>query len=42
VEEMKMMTGQILDVAMHVDKMLDIGIRSGSQSLVRKLISVLR
>jgi hypothetical protein len=36
------MTEQILDVAMQVDKVLDIGIRSGGQTLVRKLISVLR
>ncbi len=42
VEEINKMTAQILDVAMQIDKMLDIGIRSGSQSLVRKLISVLR
>lgn len=41
-EEMKKMTDQVLDVAMQVDKMLDIGIRSGSQSLVRKLITILR
>lgn len=42
VEELNKMTTQILDVAMQVDKVLDIGIRSGGQSLVRKLISVLR
>ncbi len=42
IEEMNKMTAQILDVAMQVDKVLDIGIRSGGQSLVRKLISVLR
>jgi len=42
VEELVKMTSQILDVAMQVDKMLDIGIRSGGQSFVRKLISVLR
>jgi DNA-binding transcriptional regulator GbsR (MarR family) len=42
VEEINTMTAQILDVAMQVDKVLDIGIRSGSQSLVRKLISILR
>ncbi len=42
VDELNKMTSQILDVAMQVDKMLDIGIRSGSQSFVRKLISVLR
>jgi len=42
VEEINKMTTQILDVAMQVDKVLDIGIRSGSQSLVRKLINVLR
>ena len=42
VEEMNKMTTQILDVAMQVDKVLDIGIRAGGQSLVRKLINVLR
>jgi DNA-binding transcriptional regulator GbsR (MarR family) len=42
VDEINNMTTQILDVAMQIDKVLDIGIRSGSQSLVRKLISVLR
>ena len=42
VEEINKMTAQILDVAMQVEKVLEIGIRSGSQSLVRKLISVLR
>ncbi len=42
VEELNKMTLQILDVAMQVDKVLDIGIRSGGQALVRKLISVLR
>jgi DNA-binding transcriptional regulator GbsR (MarR family) len=42
VDEINKMTTQILDVAMQLDKVLDIGIRSGSQSLVRKLISVLR
>jgi DNA-binding transcriptional regulator GbsR (MarR family) len=42
VEEINKMTTQILDVAMQIDKVLDIGIRSGSQSLVRKLINVLR
>lgn len=42
VEELNKMTAQILDVAMQVDKMLDIGIRSGGQTFVRKLISVLR
>jgi DNA-binding transcriptional regulator GbsR (MarR family) len=42
VEEINKMTAQILDVAMQIDKVMDIGIRSGSQSLVRKLISVLR
>lgn len=41
-EEMKRMADQVLDVAMQVDKVLDIGIRSGSQSLVRKLINILR
>ena len=42
VEEINKMTTQILDVAMQLDKILDIGIRSGGQSLVRKLINVLR
>jgi len=42
IDEINKMTTQILDVAMQVDKVLDIGIRSGGQSLVRKLISVLR
>jgi DNA-binding transcriptional regulator GbsR (MarR family) len=42
VDEMNNMTTQILDVAMQIDKIFDIGVRSGSQSLVRKLISVLR
>ena len=42
VEELNKVIGQILDVAMQVDKVLDIGIRSGGQSLVRKLINVLR
>ena len=42
VAELNKMTTQILDVAMQIDKVLDIGIRSGGQSLVRKLISVLR
>ena len=42
VEELNKVTSQILDVAMQIDKVLDIGIRSGGQSLVRKLISVLR
>jgi len=42
VNELTRMTSEILDVAMQIDKVLDIGIRSGGQSLVRKLISVLR
>jgi DNA-binding transcriptional regulator GbsR (MarR family) len=42
VEELTKMTTQILDVAMQIDKVIDIGIRSGGQSLVRKLINVLR
>jgi DNA-binding transcriptional regulator GbsR (MarR family) len=42
VEEINKMTSQILDVAMNIDKVLDIGIRSGGQSLVRKLINILR
>jgi DNA-binding transcriptional regulator GbsR (MarR family) len=42
VEEINKMTSQMLDVAMQLDKILDIGVRSGGQSLVRKLINVLR
>lgn len=42
VEEFNKMSMQILDVAKQVDKVLEIGIRSGGQSLVRKLINVLR
>src|SRR5687768_16539849 len=42
VEELNKVSSQILDVAMQIDKVMDIGIRSGGQSLVRKLISVLR
>ncbi len=42
VEELNKMTEQILDVAMQIDKMIDIGIRAGGQSLVRKFISILR
>ena len=41
-EEINKMTAQILDVAMQVDKVLDISIRAGGQSIVRKLINVLR
>jgi DNA-binding transcriptional regulator GbsR (MarR family) len=42
VAEINKMTSQILDVAMQIDKVMDIGIRAGGQTLVRKLISVLR
>lgn len=42
VEELNKMSSQILDVAMQVDKILDIGIKTGGQALVRKLFSVLR
>ncbi len=42
VDEINRISHQVLDVAMQVDKVLDIGIRSGGQSLVRKLINVLR
>ena len=42
VEELNKMTSQILDVAMQIDKVVDIGIRSGGQSLVRKLMNILR
>ncbi|HUR31560.1 MAG TPA: MarR family transcriptional regulator [Saprospiraceae bacterium] len=42
VDELNKVSSQILDVAMQIDKVLDIGIRSGGQSIVRKLISVLR
>jgi DNA-binding transcriptional regulator GbsR (MarR family) len=41
-EEMKKMADQVMDVAMHVDKVLEVGIRSGSQGLLRKLINILR
>ena len=41
-EELNKMTSQVLDVAMQIDKVIDIGIRSGGQSLVRKLINILR
>ena len=41
VNELNKMTSQILDVAMQIDKVIDIGIRAGGQSLVRKLMSVL-
>jgi hypothetical protein len=36
------MTSQVLDVAMQIDKVIDIGIRSGGQSVVRKLMNILR
>ncbi len=42
IEAINTMTTQVLDVAMQIDKVLDIGIRSGSQALVRKLINILR
>ena len=42
VEELNKVSSHMLDVAMQIDKVLEIGIRSGGQSLVRKLISVLR
>lgn len=42
IAEFNKMTSQLLDVAMQVDKVLDISIRSGGQSIVRKLINVLR
>lgn len=42
ITELNKMTSQMLDVAMQVDKVLDIGIRSGGQTIVRKLINVLR
>jgi DNA-binding transcriptional regulator GbsR (MarR family) len=42
IAEFNKMTAQLLDVAMQVDKLLDISIRSGGQSIVRKLINVLR
>lgn len=40
--ELKKVSAQLLDVAMQVDKVLEIGIRSGGDSIVRKLINVLR
>ena len=42
IQELNKMTEQMLDVAMQVDKVMEIGIRSGGQSFVRKLINVLR
>ena len=42
VDELNKMSSEILDVAKQIDKVFDIGIRSGGQSLVRKLINVLR
>jgi DNA-binding transcriptional regulator GbsR (MarR family) len=42
IQELNRMTEQLLDVVMQVDKVLEIGIRSGGQSFVRKLINVLR
>lgn len=42
VDELNKMTSQMLDVAMQTDKVLEIGIRAGGQSLMRKLINVLR
>ena len=42
VNELNNMTSQILDVAMQIDKVLDISIRAGGQSIVRKLINILR
>lgn len=42
IEEFNKISAQILDVAMQVDKVIDIAIRSGGQNLVRKLINVLR
>lgn len=42
VEEINKMANGILDVARQVDKVLNISIRAGGQSLARKLINVLR
>lgn len=42
VDELNKVTAQMLDVAMQIDKVLEIGIKSGGQTLVRKLISILR
>lgn len=42
IEELTKMTTQILEVAMQIDKVLEIGIRSGGNTLVRKLINILR
>lgn len=41
-EELNKMTSGILDVAMQLDRVIDIGIKSGGQSLLRKLMGVLR
>lgn len=42
IDELRSVTDQIMDVAMQLDKILEIGVRSGSQPLLRKLINVLR
>lgn len=41
-EELSKMTSEILDVAMQIDKVIDTGIRAGGQSIIRKLINVLK
>ncbi|MDQ3016281.1 MAG: ArsR family transcriptional regulator [Bacteroidota bacterium] len=42
IEEFQKMTSQLLDVSRQVEKVLEIGIRSGGQSVIRKLLNVLR
>lgn len=42
ISEIRAMSDQIMDVAMQIDKILEIGVRSGSQPLLRKLLNVLR
>ena len=41
-QELQQMTTQLLDVAMQVDKLIEVGIRSGGPTIIRKLINVLR
>lgn len=42
VAELKKVSACLLDVAMQIDKVMEIGIRTGGDSIVRKLINVLR
>lgn len=41
-EELSRITSEILDVAMQIDKVIDTGIKAGGQSIIRKLINVLK